>query len=313
VGKEEEKKGVEKQDETSKREEERREADAGEQEGIEETRSEVRDCTLSPTARAASDTTKQHEPARFDWASEVDDFLGLSPVAHNTSQPVPIIPIPCDVPIDPVRTGFANAAPSKPSASAPASPDLAPPKRTTNSSNGDVVACACIPAASAPSDRTPAASVLVYPAPAAPILIDPDPGDNPINPNRTSKSATIPSAHPNLISIHPAFARAVLIDPDPNNMAIILVRIAFTNPVPSNSTPTLFVHPVPADSTTADSGPVTRVNTIDITPTEHVHVDPMSRTFITLLIRQALISASLLVYSTNFALASRTHMQMPFC
>jgi uncharacterized membrane protein YbaN (DUF454 family) len=46
---------------------------------------------------------------------------------------------------------------------------------------------------------------------------------------------------------------------------------------------------------------------IDITPTEHVHVDPMSRKLITLLIRQALISASLLVYPMNFALASRTH------
>ena len=117
---------------------------------------------------------------------------------------------------------------------------------------------------------------------------------------------TSPSAEPTVpapILIHPMFT--VPVDPDPNNP--IPVRIMFVNPVPSNLTPTPFVHPIPSDSATADSSPVTCVNMFDIMPTDHVHVDPMSHTLITLLIHQALISASLLVYSMNFTLASRTH------
>jgi hypothetical protein len=117
---------------------------------------------------------------------------------------------------------------------------------------------------------------------------------------------TSPSAKPAVpapVLIHPAFT--IPVDPNPDNP--IPVRIMFANPVPSNLTPTPFVHPIPADSATADSGPVTCVNTFDIMPTNHVHVDPMLRTLITLLIHQALISASLLVYSMNFTLASRTH------
>src|ERR1700736_3278253 len=98
----EEVKGVEKQDKTGKQEAERRQADAGEQ------------------ARTA---VTQSTPARFDWATEVDEALGLIPIERNTSQsnPAPILPgdpVPNDVIVDPVRTRYANAC-SKRSSEAP--------------------------------------------------------------------------------------------------------------------------------------------------------------------------------------------------
>src|SRR6202047_4685827 len=91
----EEVKGVEEQDKTGKREAERRQADAGEQ---------VRTATTQST------------PAHFDWATEVDEALGLIPIERNTSQstsanPTPILlgdPVPNDVIVDPVRTRYAN-------------------------------------------------------------------------------------------------------------------------------------------------------------------------------------------------------------
>jgi hypothetical protein len=128
---------------------------------------------------------------------------------------------------------------------------------------------------------------------------------NPISPVPTDPALANPvTVNP----IHTVSTSTMPVDPDPINP--VPVCIVFANSVPSNSTPTPFVHPVPADSATANSGPVTCINTIDITPTEHVHINPMLHTLITLLICQALISASLLVYSMNFALASSTHANL---
>ena len=62
-----------------------------------------------------------HEPARFNWATEVDEVFDLSPVNRNTA-PMPINLI---TPPQPVR------APSEP---------------TVTPSNGDVVPCAFTPA-----------------------------------------------------------------------------------------------------------------------------------------------------------------------
>jgi hypothetical protein len=49
----------------------------------------------------------------------------------------------------------------------------------------------------------------------------------------------------------------------------------------------MIAYPMPANSIPADSSPVICIDMIDITPTEPVHVDPVSDTFP---IRQALLS-----------------------
>lgn len=198
---------------------------------MKQTQSEVRDPTASPTGHITVDPA-MHEPVRFDRASEVYEALNLSHIGCDTTHPTPANsklapclpenPIPGDVPIDPVHTGSANAAPSsptatqpiqstlapsqptraapapsKPIASAPASHNLAPPKCTITLFNGDMVPCTRTPTTSAPSDRNPTA-----PVPINRVLIDPDPGD--VAPNPAGAIA----------SIDPAFTSAVPVDPN---------------------------------------------------------------------------------------------------
>jgi hypothetical protein len=94
VGREEEEKGVGKKDGASEQ---------GEQRGTGMTQGEVRDPAPSPTARLTFDAML-HEPARFDWAAEVNEALGFSPVApSNSTAPTPVNPVPSDVLIDPVH------------------------------------------------------------------------------------------------------------------------------------------------------------------------------------------------------------------
>jgi hypothetical protein len=97
---------------------------------MEETQNEVQDTAPSPTARLAFDVML-HKPVWFDWAAEVDEVHGLSPVTHNTLQPepadpapAPINPVPNNVVVDPDYTAFANAVPADPD---PVDPALVSP------------------------------------------------------------------------------------------------------------------------------------------------------------------------------------------
>ena len=229
----EEERGVEKQKEMSEREVERRETDAGEQEGIEEIKNEVRDPAPSPTAHAAANA-RPHEPARSDWAAEVDEAMGLSPVVHNTSQPEPVNPVPGEVTVDPIRTAFANAAPadSVPIPTSPVPVDPAPvnpvaidPVRTARRS-----ATSPIPFSHAPTDPAPTnlvhSDVTVGPVRTTPV----DPNPNPVNLN-LSDAAT--DATP------PAFSSAVPAVPVPIN--------PISAPVKPDPEPTALVDPIPCD------------------------------------------------------------------
>jgi len=329
AGSEEEERKVGKQDGMGEREAGGREAEAGEQEGIGMTQSEVRDHAPSLTSRAAANTTLR-ESVWFDWAAEVDEALGLNPVTHNTTHPVPINPAPGNIPVDPDHAVHTSTAPANP---VPAPANLVPgnvainPVRTapTNSvpvstspmptdpapvnlAPGDVpidpvrtVFATAVPADPVPVDPTPVSPVRTGPAdsdsvPASPVPTEPGP-TNPvtIDPDPVSPVPMDP-APANAVTIDPvctASANAAPIqptpvDPDPVNP----VCIAFTNPVPSNSTHTLFMHSTSADPTTGDSGPVTDINTTDITPTEPVHVDLVADTLVTRPICQALASLS---------------------
>ena len=170
VGREEEEKGVEKQDRTNEQEPVR-EVDTGEQEGAGMTQDEVGDPTPSPTARLAFDAML-HEPVRFDWAAEVDEALDLSLVApSNSTAPTPVNPIPSDVMVDPVCIAFANPMPSN----LPTTPSVHPD------------------------------SISIHPACACALPVDPEPADfvtnptgvalaktntTPIKPNHTSHELT---------------------------------------------------------------------------------------------------------------------------
>ncbi|KIM89485.1 hypothetical protein PILCRDRAFT_2694 [Piloderma croceum F 1598] len=152
VGSEEEERRVEKQNGMGKREAERREAEAGEQEGIEETQSEVRDTAPFPMAHTVSNTVL-HEPTHFDWPAHIDPApivlnnhilttrvnAFVIPIDPNPGDeapnpvdvmlakivlinaipvdPAPVLPRnpnPGDITVDPVRIAFANSVPVDP-------------------------------------------------------------------------------------------------------------------------------------------------------------------------------------------------------
>jgi len=79
---EEQEKRVEKQDRAEEREPARREVETGEQEGIEESKGEVRGKPPLPRAHPAPIATVR-EPRWFDWATETDKSIGPVPNARD--------------------------------------------------------------------------------------------------------------------------------------------------------------------------------------------------------------------------------------
>src|ERR1700683_4654180 len=80
------------------------------------TQGEVRDPAPSPTA-CITLSIVSHEPVRFDWVSEVNDFLGLSPVvSDNNGTIVHVQGTPQPVPVNPKlgQPGPANTVPVDP-------------------------------------------------------------------------------------------------------------------------------------------------------------------------------------------------------
>ena len=184
--------------------------DTGERERKEVTQSEVRDPAPSPTAYIMSDAML-HEPARFDWAAEVDKAHGLSPIAPSNSTtpipaPIPVNPVPSDVTVDPVRITFANPEPTDSDPADPNAVVCVDPIRITPSQlmHADPVACKV---ANEPVRVTPASAVRSEPIPVDPASTSSvDATANPINPIRIALANTAPT---NIIPV----------DPDPGDMA----------------------------------------------------------------------------------------------
>jgi hypothetical protein len=217
-------KGVEKEDGASKRETERREVDTRERGGTGITQGEVRDPAPSPTDGTAVDP-EPDEPERFDWATDIDESPGPVPTFVNAkpdhtpapvdpvysphapvalASAVPANPVPGDVPIDPVRTRSANAAPSNPTASAPANPDPTPPK--------------CITTPIVVDETRTTASQLDRALPKR--TVTPQNGD-------VAPAVTLASTAP---------TAPTPVNPVPSDVMIDPVRIAFANPVPCSTT-----------------------------------------------------------------------------
>jgi hypothetical protein len=270
MGREEEK-GVEKQDGTNEREPVR-EVDTGEQEGAGMTQDEVGDPAPSPTARLAFDVML-HEPARFDWAAEVDEALGLSPVApSNSTAPTPVNPVPSDVTVDPIHITFANPVPSN----LPTTPSVHPDTISIH----PAFVCA-IPADPNPGDGAPnARSALGNTMPTDLIPVEPNPNtvvSVNLNPARIVNmeccTVTPKEPTPNL-HIGDAFIISALVDTTPVDFVSVdpdpVVSVnPFINLLATGSTPTRIA---PADPF-IDSA---FVGSIYSTPANPVHVDPVS-------------------------------------
>ena len=284
-----------------------REVDTGARERTEVTQNEVRDPTPSPTARLAFHAML-HEPTRFDWAAEVDEALGLSPVAHNAPQPEPANPAHNNVAIDPNCTARTSAAPANsipvaiPVSPVPTDPIPIDPTPTTlvdaaatpippdNPFPSDVIvdtvrtistnAGPYSPTAIQPIQSTPPPSQLDH-APPKPAIT---PSDGDVTPHARTPTTGTPSDR--------APATSVSVDPDPDNVAPDPICAAFassavadtvpinTSPIttdsytppayaPANHTCVTFANPRPTHSICTN-------HTIRITPVEPVHVDPVS-------------------------------------
>ena len=280
-------KGVEKWDGASEREVERRETDAGEQE-----RTEVRDPAPPPTARLAFDAIL-HEHTRLDWAAEVDEALGLSPVAHNTSQhvqvdPTPVSPIPPGNPVpnnvimDPVRTTSANTAHCSPTAIPPTSspsndpatptkPAITPITNDTTPEANNACPITSLTISSKKPDPTPIRpthtnTLPVNHAPATHIPANPDPSN--AAPDTTCPAFTFASTIPNPINLIPiASANSVPtdpvpidpvpVDPTPVNMVSGTINFPVTtdNCMPINYTCATFANTIPIDPALDDVAP----------------------------------------------------------
>jgi hypothetical protein len=241
------------------------------------TQDEVRDPASSPTARLAFDAML-HEPARFDWAAEVDEALGLSPVAHNAPQPKPANPAHDDVDVNPNRTACTSAAPVDPI--------------LVNPIPGDVADPICIAFANpVPSNSSTTPSVhpdptiaSIHLAPATPTLINPDPGDVAVDPTSTALTSTVPNDH-------------IFVDPDPagtmptNSMPVDPAAIFPVNPDPVDPKPTMLINtvraaltsvvltnPVPSKPVPADPVPVDPEPTALVDSPHNVAADPVRTT-----------------------------------
>ena len=263
VGREEEwgeKKGVREQ-----------EVDTGEQERAEVTQGEVRDPAPSPTARVAANA-KPHEPVWFNWATEVDEAHGLSPVAHNTLQPepadpapAPINPAPGDVAVDPVRTTFVNAVPADPVPIDPAPVSPINPVRTAPANPVSV------PASPVPTEPAPTNPVPVGPDPVSPVPTDPAPANAvTIDPVRTASANAAPTQP---TPVDPDPAHIVLAEPVPVDPAIALF-----NPMPVNYIQIRDYYKRGVLVKINQSVSCVPARPISTTPVAPVHIDPVSVT-----------------------------------
>jgi hypothetical protein len=152
----------------------------------EKMQSEVRAPAPSLTAHLVFDPML-HEPARFNWAAEVNEALGLSPVAlSDCAAPVPANLALGDVPIDPFRTTCKGVArvdsiPSNPTTSTPINPAPGDP--------------AIDPDRTAHTGTVPANSIPVptSPVPTDPIPVNPVPRDATVDPVCTVSANAVPT------------------------------------------------------------------------------------------------------------------------
>jgi hypothetical protein len=297
-GEEEQERRAEKQEEIrEQRAEEREELDAGEQEMIEGHQSEVRVPALPSTARTTPGTIP-HKSVQFDWATDVDVSIGLSPIAfdtnavhdHHTTQvrsntnpqlrgnTTPFDPDPGDVAADPVGVTLASTVPTKPIPVDPA-PIL------FNPASCDV---AISPDGAAPTKIVPTEPVPIDPMPVHPAFVphiylipatvdtDTDLGDVTTDPICAAFTSPVPV---NCIPVDPdpalpihvkpeTIAFVSLINPDSGDFTTGLVNAVFTSIVPTEP-----VEPVPAMPTI--TGPVDPDPDPDEVAADSVDPDPI--------------------------------------
>jgi hypothetical protein len=198
----------------------------------------------SPTTVSANHTvpgTTVHKLQRFDWARDVNDSLSLGPAIFDNGSVDDFLQV-CN---------YLN----------PADPN--PGDETPNPVG--VTLTDCTPGDAATDAIRPAFAIA---APAA--LIDPTPCDVVVHPVPDNPIPGDVSAD----RVCPALASAVLAD---LVNASPITTDGYTPPayVPANHTRVMFANPRPTHSVRANHEPVTHVDTISITPTKPVHVDPV--------------------------------------
>ncbi|KIM89654.1 hypothetical protein PILCRDRAFT_1980 [Piloderma croceum F 1598] len=275
-----------------------KELDTGEERGTQEPQKEVRDRPHLPTGHTALDATVC-ELQRFDWARDVDDSLGLSPVAHTTLQPEPaepaptlVNPVPCDTMVDPSPTTFTKAM--------PADPIPVDPIPNNPISDDVAVDSVCTVRRSAtPVEPDLESTASVDPSPCGetvhPVLVDSVPADSvpidpvPVDPAHVTLNNAVPI---NPIPIHdkPDPEPTMLLNPI-NPDSITRNSPIPDNPVPvdpdhfirSNNTPigsvcvdpvrVAFVSPVPTDLVDVKPNPTAictaSIESVPVTSTEH--------------------------------------------
>jgi hypothetical protein len=255
------------------------------------TQSEVRDPALSPIARAAANA-RPHEPARSDWAAEVDEALGLSPaVPSNSTTPTPVNPVPSDATVDPGPTTFAKAVPADPIPVDPAPVSPVNPIRTAFANP--------MPSNSTTTPSVHPDPISTHPARVCAQPVDPDPSDVVTNPTGAVPAKTNtapikpdcplpkPTAAPlsgdmapcavqthtpamgtltALTTINPvrtAPTSAITVDPNP-------ARVALGNTVPINPIPD---EPDPESTTLVNPTDPICIVFASTSPTQPIHVD----------------------------------------
>src|ERR1700683_1783102 len=176
---------------------------------MQETQREVRTRPLLPTAHSALDAT-EYEPQRFDWARDVNDSLGLSPIVDDNSGTIQ----------DTLQSIPANTVPVDPNPG-----DVGPN------------VAGVVLASTKPTNLT---SVDAVQAP--PTLINPDPGDKAVNPNHTPTPvdpASSPHTPVTLASAVPIYPAPVFqIDCAPSEVTL--------DPVRKSGTQQLYRYPIRA-------------------------------------------------------------------
>jgi hypothetical protein len=197
-----------------------------------------------------------HKPVRFDWVAEVNEAFGLSPVAHNTPQPMsvdpapvfPNNPVPDNAIVNPVCTMSTNATTSKPIASTFVNPNPTGVVPTTAivTDNGN-------PTTYMPVQHTHITfenPVPTDPTPVTPTPTNPIPSDVAIDPVHTMFASTVP-VDPDLINPSPIATDNC--NPTSN------ICVVFANHMP--------VHPMHASALPVNCSPVAP------TPIDHVLCD----------------------------------------
>ena len=241
--------------------------DIEEQETIEGTQNEVRDPAPSPTHHTVFNAML-HEPTWFDWAAEVDEACGLSPVVRNTMQPAsvnaaPTPPgnlIPDDVIVDPVRTTLNHSAHASPH---PAlmlpKPEPIPAALTDPNLNAPVEFPSVITVITAPANPNctppmPSQLVCVLPKPTVTQLN----GD--VAPHARTPAMNVPSDSTSAASVP---IDTIPVDPDPSDVGTNPAGVALANTVPTDHTPVDHspavptpTNPNPGDAAANTTGPV---------------------------------------------------------